>query len=140
MSQQCRVLERNTNASSSPSIEEAIKLAKEALQPRLTLKQWIDAARFEGNITQDKLPFPIIRYEEEIKNPDRYTVVNGWLTLNDAVLVGGKHQTPWWNGRTTDAAMAKAKPALTRFVPGQEGLGGTDRIDSVVAEMQRTLD
>ena len=34
--------------------------------------------------------------------------------------------------------MAKAKPALTRFVPGQEGLGGTDRIDSVVAEMQRT--
>ena len=138
VSQQCRVLERNTNASSSPSIEEAIKLAKEALQPRLTLKQWIDAARFEGNITQDKHPFPIIRYEEEIKNPDRYAVVNGWLTLNDAVLVGGKHQTPWWNGRTTDASMAKAKIALTRFVPGQEGLGGTDRIDSVIAEMQRS--
>ena len=53
------------------------------------------------------------------------------------MLVGGKHQTPWWNGRTTDVAMAKAKYALTRFVPGQEGLGGTDRIDSVVAEMQR---
>jgi hypothetical protein len=34
--------------------------------------------------------------------------------------------------------MAKAKPALTRFVPGYEGTGGTDRIDSVVAEMQRT--
>ena len=33
--------------------------------------------------------------------------------------------------------MAKAKFALTRFVPGQEGTGGTDRIDSVIAEMQR---
>jgi hypothetical protein len=51
--------------------------------------------------------------------------------------VGGKHQTPWWNGRTTDAAMAKASYALTRFVPGQEGTGGTDRIDSVIARMQR---
>ena len=54
------------------------------------------------------------------------------------MLVGGKYQTPWWNGRTTDAAMAKAKYALTRFVPGQEGTGGTDRIDSVVAEMHRS--
>ena len=34
--------------------------------------------------------------------------------------------------------MAKAKPALTRFVPGQEGTGGTDRIDSVIADMQHT--
>ena len=33
--------------------------------------------------------------------------------------------------------MSKAKMALTRFVPGQEGTGGTDRIDSVIAEMQR---
>jgi hypothetical protein len=54
------------------------------------------------------------------------------------LLVGGKHQTPWWNGKAIDASMAKAKPALTRFVPGQEGTGGTDRIDSVVADMQRT--
>ena len=53
-------------------------------------------------------------------------------------MVGGKHQTPWWNGKAIDAAMAKAKPALTRFVPGQEGTGGTDRIDSVIADMRRT--
>ena len=33
---QCRILERNTNASSSPTIEEAIKLAEEAIQPRQT--------------------------------------------------------------------------------------------------------
>ena len=33
--------------------------------------------------------------------------------------------------------MAKAKYALTRFVPDQEGTGATDRIDSVIAIMQR---
>ena len=33
--------------------------------------------------------------------------------------------------------MAKAKYALTRFVPGQETTGGTDRVDSVISQMQR---
>lgn len=137
---QCRVLERNTNASSSPTIEEAMVMAEEALKPRMTLRQWIEEAQFTADITWPKgskfnTPTPT-RCGEEKKTT--YAVTNGWLTKDGKVLVGGKHQTPWWNGRTTDAAMAKAKYALTRFVPGQEGTGGTDRIDSVVAEMQRS--
>ena len=137
VSAQCRVLERNTNASSSPTIEEAIKLAEEALQPRLTLKQWIDAARFEADITPKKAFSVNAKKSNASSLSGTYAITNSWLTQDGAVLVGGKHQTPWWNGRTTDAAMAKAKPALTRFVPGYEGTGGTDRIDSVVADMQR---
>ena len=131
VSAQCRVLERNTNASSSPTIEEAMKMAEEALKPRQTLQQWIEAATIE---------FPTFHPSPSTLHlpPSTFNITNGWLTKDGAVLVGGKHQTPWWNGRTTDAAMAKAKYALTRFVPGQEGQGGTDRIDSVVAEMQRT--
>ena len=137
---QCRVLERSTNASSSPTIEEAMVMAEEALKPRMTLRQWIEEAQFTADITWPKgskfnTPTPT-RCGEEKKTT--YAVTNGWLTKDGKVLVGGKHQTPWWNGRTTDAAMAKAKYALTRFVPGQEGTGGTDRIDSVVAEMQRS--
>ncbi|MDE7085888.1 MAG: pectate lyase, partial [Prevotella sp.] len=133
---QCRVLERNTNASSSPTIEQAMQMAEEALKPRLTLQQWIDAARFEGDTTPAKL---FTKASNTTKDqPSTYAITNGWLTQDGSVLVGGKHQTPWWNGRTTDAAMAKAKIALTRFVPGQEGRGGTDRIDSVIAEMQRS--
>jgi len=137
VSQQCRVLERNTNASSSPTIEEAMKLAEEALKPRQTLLQWIEAARFEGDITPTK-PFSSITSQTSVASPASYAITNGWLTKDGSLLVGGKHQTPWWNGKAIDASMAKAKPALTRFVPGQEGTGGTDRIDSVVAEMQRT--
>lgn len=136
--EQCRTLLRDCNASSSPTIEEAIKLAEEAMKPRISLQMWIDSAVFAGDISKGKLkPFVY----KETPNRDfrtyHYAIQNGWLTLNKAVLVGGKHQTPWWNGRTTDAYMAKAKYALTRFVPGQETSGGTDRVDSVVAQMQR---
>ena len=136
---QCRVLQRNTNASSSPTIEEAQNMAEEALKPRITMQQWIDSAVFYGDVQQGSLkPFVLKPMLSRDSQSFRYVVKNGWLTMNDVVLVGGKHQTPWWNGRTTDAAMAKAKPALTRFVPGFEGTGGTDRIDSVIANMQRS--
>ena len=135
---QCRVLERNTNASSSPTIEEAVKMAEEAMKPRVSTQMWIDSAVFTGDVSRGKLqPFTYKDAPLRDFRTYHYAILNGWLTLNKAVLVGGKHQTPWWNGRATDAAMAKAKYALTRFVPGQETNGGTDRIDSVVAQMQR---
>lgn len=133
---QCRVMERNTNASSSPTIEEAMKMAEEALKPRQTLKQWIDSATLP-QVSYETHKTHEAHKAHETHETHNYTLLNGWLTKDGAVLVGHKHQTPWWNGRTTDAAMAKAKFALTRFVPGQEGTGGTDRIDSVIAEMQR---
>jgi len=138
VSQQCRVLERDLNASSSPTIEEAMKMAEEALKPRQTLQQWIEAARLDVASEAGGTSKTSGTSRTSKTSQARYSVTNGWLTKDGAVLVGRKHQTPWWNGRTTDAAMAKAKPALTRFVPGYEGTGGTDRIDSVVAEMQRT--
>ena len=133
---QCRLLERNTNAASSPTIEQALLMADEALAPRLTLKQWIDSARFEGDTTPATV-FSGSAGKTAIASAPSYAITNGWLTRDGAVLTGGKHQTPWWNGRTTDASMAKAKYAVTRFVPGYEGKGGTDRIDSVITWMQR---
>jgi hypothetical protein len=136
--EQCRILLRDCNASSSPTIEEADKLAKEALLPRQTLKQWIDNAVFTGNTIPGQLkPFIYKGIKKHDSRQYDYRIINGWLTKDNEVLVGGKHQTPWWNGRTTDAAMAKAKPALTRFVPSYEGTGGTDRIDSVIEDMKR---
>ena len=136
---QCRVYKRAVNASSSPTIEEAIKLAEEALQPRVTMKQWIEAACFEGDTNSLPMAFSP-KQKANCQKPtanSQYTLINGWLTKDGSVLVGGQYRTPWWNGKAIDASMAKAKPALTRFVPGQEGLGGTDRIDSVVAHLQR---
>lgn len=133
---QCRIYNRPVNASSSPTIEEAVKLAEEALQPRITMQMWIDSARFDADITPTKA-FAGSSGKSGATSHSSYAINNGWLTKDGNVLVGGKHQTPWWNGKAIDATMAKAKTALTRFVPGQEGLGGTDRIDSVIADMQR---
>ena len=138
VSQQCRVLERNTNASSSPTIEEAVKMAEEALKPRQTLLQWIEVARLDVASEAGGASKTSGTSRTSKTSQARYSVANGWLTKDGVLLVGGKHQTPWWNGKAIDASMAKAKPALTRFVPGQEGTGGTDRIDSVIADMQRT--
>ena len=144
VSQQCRVLERDLNGSSSPTIEEARIMAEEALKPRQTLLQWIEVARLDvaseagGASKTSGISGTSGTSRTSKTSQARYSVANGWLTKDGVLLVGGKHQTPWWNGKAIDASMAKAKPALTRFVPGQEGTGGTDRIDSVVTWMHRT--
>ena len=136
VSDRCRVLERPTNASSSPTVEEAVQMAKEALAPRLTMEQWIDTASLDlpGNAKRFTLPSA---KPAATGQPADYAVTNGLLTLNGRLLVGGKHQTPWWSGRLRDSFIPQAKYGLTRFVPGQEGTGYTDRVDSVVTRMQR---
>ena len=50
VSQQCRIYDRPTNASSSPTIEEAMRMAEAALLPRTTMQMWIDSAVFTGDI------------------------------------------------------------------------------------------
>lgn len=51
--------------------------------------------------------------------------------------MGGRHNSPWWNGRVKYSAFPKLPYAVTRFVPGMEMYGTTDRIDSVVQNMKR---
>ena len=81
VSDQCRVLERDLNASSSPTIEEANKMAEEALKPRQTLQQWIEAARLDIESTTPTKPFTshsslitsINRSAENVRNASRST-------------------------------------------------------------------
>lgn len=136
VAKRCRVLERNTTASSSPAIEVAQKMSREALLPRLTLSQWIDSAVMEASLTPVK-PYIYKEVKQKPQPTPHYAVEHGWLTCDGRVMAGMKHQTPWWSGRTISSFLPKAKPALTRFVPGEEGTGLTDRVDSVAAQMQR---
>ena len=64
-------------------------------------------------------------------------IANGRVQMDGALLVGKSRTTPWWNGKLRTNYLKKASPAITRFVPGHEGLGLTDRIDSVVNFMKR---
>lgn len=137
------ILPRSTNASSSPTIEQAEKMAHISLtEPRLTLEMWIDSIPYDAetsnnglkdinNIKHGKKQQP-----EKVKEKPLFAITDGHITANGILITGNRYQIPWWNGRTKDSFLKRgAKPAITRFVPGREGMGLTDRIDSVVTFM-----
>ncbi len=135
---QARVMQLLTNSTSSPTVEQAAKMAKEALQPRQTLQMWIESRPFEA----DTLPAGVMSVDKikdkTVKAADQpaYAIVNGHLTADGALLIGGHHEAPWWNGSLKrNFVPMKAKVHVTRFVPGREGTGLTDRVDSVVDYM-----
>lgn len=142
------ILPRPTNATSSPTVEQAMILAQESLHsPRLTLEMWMDSVAARQDLTACNT---IGKSQLKRSHGDRhlgktagasprdcaapaYGVIGAHLAVNDMLLTGNRYAIPWWNGRVKDTFIAKdAKPAITRFVPGLEGTGWTDRIDSVV--------
>ena len=131
------ILPRSTNASSSPTVEQAMALAQESLtQPRLTMEMWLDSIPFTATTQGVQSLRPTqTAYSTQIAHPT-YSIINGHLTANGQLITGNQYNVPWWSGRVKDNFIEQgAKPAITRFVPGREGTGWTDRIDSVVNYM-----
>ncbi len=132
------VLPLSTNASTSPSIEVAQELALASLTiPRLTLESWINSIPYSASVSHrgikdiDDITLKNDSIDEDIDNV--FAIINGHITRNQKLVIGNRYQPPWWNGRVKESFLEKsAKPALTRFVPGREGVGLTDRIDDVV--------
>lgn len=140
--ERARILPRNTSASSSPTVEVAMELAKEAYTPRLTLQHWIKENKFRPSVATtglksiDQIKVKQFPFASSATSSD-IIIANGRLQMEGSLLVGGSHSTPWWNGRLKTNYLKKASPAITRFVPGREGLGLTDRIDSVINYMKQ---
>ena len=134
------VLPRNTNASSSPTVEQAAKMARISLtEPRLTLEMWIDSVPFTASVNAkgvkniNDISDSKFGVRHHTGAEMKYAVTNGHITINGLLVTGNRFQIPWWTGRTKDNFVKTgAKPAITRFVPGREGTGWTDRVDSVV--------
>lgn len=133
------VLPRNTNATSSPEIDAAQVMAHESLtKPRLTLEMWMDSIPYTADVNGkglkdiDNIKFAV-KDEKRAAKTVEYAVTDGHITAGGALITGNKYNIPWWSGRVKDNfTETKARPAITRFVPGREGTGLTDRIDSVV--------
>lgn len=139
------ILPRNTNASSSPEIAQAQIMAQISLtEPRLTMEMWIDSVPYTASTSAKG-----VKNIESIKG-DKYDVAksqgkamifaveNGHITADGKLITGNNYQIPWWSGRVKDNFVKKgARPAITRFVPGREGTGWTDRIDSVVNYLEK---
>lgn len=141
------VYQRNVTASSSPTIDLAQRLAMESVTtPRVTIEMWMDSIPYTASLSTKGLKdIGAIKTEgakaAAQKSSDApvntFAITNGHITVNGKLIAGNRYAIPWWNGRTKDNfAQKSAKPAITRFVPGREGTGFTDRIDSVVTFMK----
>ncbi len=141
------ILERNTNASSSPTVEQAAELAKESLTtPRLTLEAWLDSIAanraIETASAQDATTSVFsptknkktAKSKSELKSESKLKLDSESKLESLLTPLGKEYSITWWNGRTKDSNRFKTttKFSPTRFVPGREGYGWTDRLDSLV--------
>lgn len=138
------LLPMETEASSSPSIDVAQELTKNAYKTPLTLSEWIDTLISQNNIPIDKTGVKLHEQKnktfvgKQMAGMPSLSIKNGWIVRNNTIETGGKHNIQWWNGTVQPTYLKKtAKPHLTRFVPGRTGVGLTDDIDSVGSWMKK---
>ncbi len=131
----------STNPTSSPSVELAAELAKELLVSPQTLLEFIDE-KIEANpislesnnaIFVDNLDLNTESGENTVIQP--MNIKNGWLACNQTILTGTRFKVPWWSGSIRPRGIGRAKPAITRYVPGREGHGFTDNLEDVTNMM-----
>ncbi|SIT22827.1 hypothetical protein SAMN05421788_105375 [Filimonas lacunae] len=132
-----------TEASSSPSVEVAAELTAQAVQPRKTLREFIEQAA-------TRVPLPTsnngVKTIEQVGVPAANIITaagimqvsNGWLVRGSNVLTGIRREVPWWNGSVRPHGLPEAKPHITRFVPGRTGTGLTDNLDDMTDSMKAT--
>lgn len=135
----CRIYMRNTTATSNPPVDVAQKIVEEIrTTPRVTLENWIDSAVFDKSLlAYNAKKIKMIESSSAVIEHPKHNVEisNGLMLDNGRAIIGGKYDSPWWRGniRPTFVNGKYSSPAITRFVPDREGMGFTDRIDSVVA-------
>ncbi|UYQ95547.1 DUF6298 domain-containing protein [Chitinophaga horti] len=135
------LMEVPTEASSSPSVETAAKLAALAVTPANTLLQFISEApsRHQIPITGDAKTIDqlssIPDKRGQPKTSKLLQLQHGRLLAAKTLVTGSRQSVPWWNGSARPYALQKSAPALTRFVPGRTGTGLTDDLHAVADTM-----
>ena len=134
------LLPQETEASSSPTVEQAHALTLNAAKPALQLEDWIDQAPQRESLLGGRGKLQTIdqithtRPSKMIESVP-VQVIRGKLVHDGALLSGGRLQVPWWRGDIRPFAREDARPHVTRFVPGRTGRGLTDDLDEVIDEM-----
>jgi hypothetical protein len=150
-----QIMQIPSDASSSPTAEDAAKLVKMAREPAPTMSKWVDGAAKRNPIPVDaagaasiddrrrppaattKQPPPADRAVVAAGgSPRALSVQNGWLVVGDQLLVGGRQDVAWWRGGIRPSDLDKPQPCLTRFVPGRTGPGLTDDLDQLTDDMR----
>ena len=125
-------------ASTSPTVEEAMALAMESLKyPRTTLEMWMDSIPYTASLSTKGVK-KVAGISRGATAAHRTVIAaDGVLSTDGSLATGNRYAIPWWSGRVKDNfVQTSAQPAITRFVPGREGTGWTDRIDSVAVFLE----
>ncbi|MGB3005081.1 MAG: DUF6298 domain-containing protein [Chitinophagaceae bacterium] len=138
------------DASSSPSVETAMELTKQAAKPRMQLKEWIEQSAKRNLIPVSYIQKNVlsdIEYKRLLVNAESKispsggggaVIKNGWLVIGDKLLTGKRQGVQWWSGGAQGKDLQQARAHITRFVPGRTGKGLTDNLNEVVNEMNAT--
>jgi hypothetical protein len=138
---QAQIMDVPTEASSSPSVEVAQALTKDASKPRLQLKEFIAQASVRNKIPVNDAGSKTIDLIG-IKKPIVPTLApvlqikNGVLVRGDELVTGKRSNVQWWSGGLQAKDIQQSKWHITRFVPGRTGKGLTDDLNEVVSEMK----
>ncbi len=151
--QLAQILNTPTEASSSPSVLVAIELTKQAVRPRMQLKEWIEIAPKRNPISVNSTDINLVvisadEFNKVIGNKllnsrpaglsGRFEIKNGLLVRNNQILSGKRFGVQWWSGGVQGKDLQNAKAHITRFVPGRSGKGLTDNLRAVADEMKAT--
>ena len=132
--------EKITEATSSPTVDQARQMTLAAAFPIPQLEDFIDRASSRNPITisaknaisLDEVKTPKL---SSISTKTDLKVEKGWLVKNHQVLTGSRLSVPWWSGGIQGSDITKAQPALTRYVPGRIGKGLTDDLEDLTDTM-----
>jgi hypothetical protein len=138
VSKRAQLLLIETNATSSPTVEQAMELSKLSKTPAPLLSDWIDSAALrnpisvesKGAVNISKVYRPVLG-KESVKRAPPMKISNGWLVRDATPLVGSRINVRWWNGNIKPKGIAGATPHITRYVPGRVGLGYTDDLNEL---------
>ncbi len=137
MLEKAYLLPVSTEASTSPTIEQAAEFIVNSVKPPLLLTDWIDQSSERNPIPINTEGIKTI-YEVLSKKPEtpkkqlHVAVQNGLLVCDGSMLTGSRHNVSWWRGNIRPYALKNATPHITRFVPGRTGTGLTDDLNQVV--------
>ena len=129
-------------ATTSPTIEQAQLMSEAAKEPYLSHKEWIEHRIANNPLLNNKIKKKVKlnlenRDNKSEKKSLQYEIKNGWITVENKLLVGKRSTEPWWRGVARPYEVQKANNAITRFVPGRYGKGYTDNLDDYIAFMQK---
>ncbi|RQO68457.1 pectate lyase [Pedobacter sp. KBW01] len=135
------VLPVETEASSSPPVDVALKLTKLAYKPALTLSEYIDSAAERNKIPTDKGQAKSVtssgfHSSSTVQTAGIMSIKNGWIARGNEIVLGDRQEVPWWNGSARPHGLKNTKFHITRFVPGREGNGLTDNLEEITDSMK----